>query len=324
LSGDNVQNGSFCYQIDDTQRRYKMTSIIINNFYRALLKIEEEEGFSKYNAKTLAVRLVDDLYPEDGYIALEDDPRGSLRVHLDERFLARIRGEIAKGLDLKEATEAVGFKQEAEVPVAPPPPEVKEVKVKVVKPKLTKEQKEAEKAAKEAEKAAKAAKEAEKAAKATKEAEKANAMVEEVTDKMATMSVNPPPKKKAPKPKFVGNLEKMNATHEKLWKKVAAEKKVELNDDLKKQFLAQMNALDNTVYNAKKLEAHMTEFFTTKEPAVRTEPLEMTETEFKGKTYYVTDDGDVYDPITQEDGSVVDKRVGKVGQLYFSEMEMPA
>jgi hypothetical protein len=283
-----------------------MTSIIINNFYRALLKIEEEEGFSKYNAKTLAVRLVDDLYPEDGYIALEDDPRGSLRVHLDERFLARIRGEIAKGLDLKEATEAVGFKQEAEVPVAPPPPEVKEVKVKVVKPKLTKEQKEAEKAA------------------AAKEAEKANAMVEEVTDKMATMSVNPPPKKKAPKPKFVGNLEKMNATHEKLWKKVAAEKKVELNDDLKKQFLAQMNALDNTVYNAKKLEAHMNEFFTPKEPAVRTEPLEMTETEFKGKTYYVTDDGDVYDPITQEDGSVVDKRVGKVGQLYFSEMEMPA
>jgi hypothetical protein len=50
----------------------------------------------------------------------------------------------------------------------------------------------------------------------------------------------------------------------------------------------------------------------------------MTETEFKGKTYYVTDDGVVYEPITQEDGTVVDKRVGKVGQLAFSEMEMPA
>ena len=287
-----------------------MTSIIKNTFYRALMRIEEENadgsGFAKWTAKTLTERLVDDLYPEDGYITLEDDPRGSLRVHLDERFLTRVRGEIAKGLGLKEATEAIGFKAEVEprqevtVPVAAPP-EVKEVKVK---PKLTKEQKEAEKAAKVA---------------------KSDAMVEEVTEKMAAMSVDPPPKKKAPaKPKFVGNLEKMNATNEKLWKKVAAEKKVELNDDLKKQFLAQINALDNTVYNAKKLEVHMNEFFTPKEPAVRTEPLEMTETEFKGKTYYVTDDGDVYDPITQEDGSVVDKRVGKVGQLYFSEMEMPA
>ena len=290
-----------------------MTSIIKNTFYRALMRIEEENadgsGFAKWTAKTLTERLVDDLYPEDGYITLEDDPRGSLRVHLDERFLTRVRGEIAKGLGLKEATEAIGFKAEVEprqevtVPVAAPP-EVKEVKVKVVKPKLTKEQKEAEKAAKVA---------------------KSDAMVEEVTEKMAAMSVDPPPKKKAPaKPKFVGNLEKMNATNEKLWKKVAAEKKVELNDDLKKQFLAQINALDNTVYNAKKLEVHMNEFFTPKAPAVRTEPLEMTETEFKGKTYYVTDDGDVYDPITQEDGSVVDKRVGKVGQLYFSEMEMPA
>jgi len=291
-----------------------MTSIIKNTFYRALMRIEEENadgsGFAKWTAKTLTERLVDDLYPEDGYITLEDDPRGSLRVHLDERFLTRVRGEIAKGLGLKEATEAIGFKAEVEprqevtVPVAAPP-EVKEVKVK---PKLTKEQKEAEKAAKEAEKKA-----------------KSDAMVEEVTEKMAAMSVDRPPKKKAPaKPKFVGNLEKMNATNEKLWKKVAAEKKVELNDDLKKQFLAQINALDNTVYKAKKLEVHMNEFFTPKAPAVRTEPLEMTETEFKGKTYYVTDDGDVYDPITQEDGSVVDKRVGKVGQLYFSEMEMPA
>jgi outer membrane biosynthesis protein TonB len=155
-----------------------MTSIIINNFYRALLRIEEEEGFSKYNAKTLAVRLVDDLYPEDGYIALEDDARGCLRVHLDERFLTRVREQIAKGLNLKEATEVVGFKeeeprtQEVTVPTAEPEPvkpaDTKEIKVKEVKPKLTKEQKEAEKAAKEAEKLAKAEKAA--ADKAAKEA----------------------------------------------------------------------------------------------------------------------------------------------------------
>ena len=283
-----------------------MTSIIKNTFFRALMRIEEENadgsGFAKWNAKTLTERLVDDLYPEDGYITLEDDPRGSLRVHLDERFLTRVRGEIAKGLGLKEATEAVGFRQEAEVPVAAPeevkPPEVKEVKVKVVKPKLTKEQKAAEKAAKS---------------------------VEEVTEKMAAMVVEPPPKKKAPaKPKFVGNLEKMNATNEKLWKKVAAEKKVELNDDLKKQFLAQINALDNTVYNAKKLEVHMNEFFTPKVPELKKEPMEMDPVDYKGKEYFVSADGRVWETIKQEDGSEVEKHVGRVGQLYFSELEMPA
>ena len=287
-----------------------MTSIIKNTFFRALMRIEEENadgsGFAKWNAKTLTERLVDDLYPEDGYITLEDDPRGSLRVHLDERFLTRVRGEIAKGLGLKEATEAVGFRQEAEVPVAAPeevkPPEVKEVKVKVVKPKLTKEQKAAEKAAKEEQKS-----------------------VEEVTEKMAAMVVEPPPKKKAPaKPKFVGNLEKMNATNEKLWKKVATEKKVELNDDLKKQFLAQINALDNTVYNAKKLEVHMNEFFTPKEKKVTTEPMQMVSVDFKGKEYWVNDAGVIYETKTQEDGSEVEVKVGNVGMLAFSEMEMPA
>jgi hypothetical protein len=284
-----------------------MTSIIKNTFFRALMRIEEENadgsGFAKWNAKTLTERLVDDLYPEDGYITLEDDPRGSLRVHLDERFLTRVRGEIAKGLGLKEATEAVGFRQEAEVPVAAPeevkPPEVKEVKVKVVKPKLTKEQKAAEKAA--------------------------DKSVEEVTEKMAAMVVEPPPKKKAPaKPKFVGNLEKMNATNEKLWKKVATEKKVELNDDLKKQFLAQINALDNTVYNAKKLEVHMNEFFTPKVPELKKEPMEMFPVNFKGKEYWVNDAGVVYETKTQEDGSEVEVKVGNVGMLAFSEMEMPA
>ena len=283
-----------------------MTSIIKNTFYRALMRIEEENadgsGFAKWNAKTLTERLVDDLYPEDGYITLEDDPRGSLRVHLDERFLTRVRGEIAKGLGLKEATEAVGFKaeiepkQEVTVPVAAPP-EVKEVKVKVVKPKLTKAAKEAA----------------------------ADKSVEEVTEKLAAMVVEPPPKKKAPaKPKFVGNLEKMNATNEKLWKKVAAEKKVELNDDLKKQFLAQINALDNTVYNAKKLEVHMNEFFTPKVPELKKEPMEMDPVDYKGKEYFVSADGRVWETIKQEDGSEVEKHVGRVGQLYFSELEMPA
>ena len=316
-----------------------MTSIIINNFYRALLRIEEEEGFAKYNAKTLAVRLVDDLYPEDGYIALEDDPRGTLRVHLDDKFMDRIREQIAKGLNLKEATEAVGFKKEEPAPqeaVVPVAAEIKEIKVKEVKPKLTKEQTEAEKAEKEAAKAAKAKadadakaeKEAAKAAKAKADADakaakaaKPKDPVAEVTEKLAELTVE---KKKAPaKPKFVGNLEKMNATHEKVWKKVAAEQKVELTDDLKKQFLAQINALDNTVYNAKKLEVHMTEFFAPKDEEMKTEPMEMDPVEYKGKEYWVNKEGVVYETIKQEDGTEVDKKVGRVGQLYFSDMEMP-
>ena len=305
-----------------------MTSIIVNTFYRALLKIEEEEGFGAYNAKTLAVRLVDDLYPEDGYIALEDDPRGTLRVHLDDNFLARVREQIAKGLNLKEATEAVGFKAEeakqvAEVPVVAP--DVKEVKVK---PKLTKEQKEAEKAAKaKADADAKAEKEAAKAAKAkadadAKAAKAAKNAVAEVAEKLAEMTVSAP--KKVVKPKFVGNLEKMNATHEKVWKKVAAEKGIELTDALKTQFLAQINLLDNTVYNEKKLEVHIAEFFTPKKPELKTEPMEMDPVEYKGKKYYVSADGRVWETIVQEDGSEVEKKVGQVGQLYFSEMEMPS
>jgi hypothetical protein len=322
-----------------------MTSIIINNFYRALLRIEEEEGFAKYTAKTLAVRLVDDLYPEDGYIALEDDPRGTLRVHLDEKFMDRIREQIAKGLNLKEATEAVGFKkeddkQEATVPVAEPEPvkpaETKEVVVKEVKPKLTKEQKEAEKAAKEAEKKAKAEKAAadkaakEAKAKADAEAKEAKKKADEVAKEAKAKAdaeakaVEPAePKKAAPaKPKFVGNMEKLTPTHDKLFKKVAADLKVEPAADAKKKFLAQVNALDNKDFNAKKLEEHMKAFFAPPPPETKNE--ECTEVEFKGKTYWVNSEGTVYETEVQEDGEEIDRVKGKVGMAHFADMEMPA
>jgi hypothetical protein len=323
-----------------------MTSIIINNFYRALLRIEEEEGFSKYNAKTLAVRLVDDLYPEDGYIALEDDARGCLRVHLDERFLSRVREQIAKGLNLKEATEEVGFKeeeprkQEVTVPTAEPEPvkpaDTKEVKVKEVKPKLTKEQKEAEKAAKEAEKLAKAEKAA--ADKAAKEAKvkadaeakvakaKADAEAKAAKEAKASEDTSDEDIKKLkvapPKPKFVGNMEKLTPTHDKLFKKVAADLKIEPAADAKKKFLAQINALDNKDFNAKKLEEHMKEFFAPPPPETKDE--ECTEVEFKGKTYWVNADGTVYETEVQEDGSEIDVTKGKVGMAYFADMKMPA
>ena len=238
-----------------------MTSIIINNFYRALLRIEEEEGFSKYNAKTLAVRLVDDLYPEDGYITLEDDPRGNFRIHMNDTFMDRMKADIAKGLSISDALESHGLKPDEQakqvvvVPTAEPEPvkpaETKEIVVKEVKPKLTKEQKAAEKAAK-AEKAAadKAAKEAK--AKADAEAKEAKKKADEEAkaakakaDAEAKASEPEPKKVAPPKPKFVGNMEKLTPTHDKLFKKVAADLKVEMAADAKKKFLAQVNALDN-------------------------------------------------------------------------------
>jgi hypothetical protein len=318
-----------------------MTSIIINNFYRALLRIEEEEGFSKYNAKTLAVRLVDDLYPEDGYITLEDDPRGCLRVHLDERFLSRVREQIAKGLNLKEATEEVGFKeeeprtQEVTVPTAEPEPvkpaDTKEIKVKEVKPKLTKEQKEAEKLAKAekavADKAAKEAKakadaEAKEAKKKADEEAKAAKEAKAKADAEAKVAEPEPKKVAPPKPKFVGNMEKLTPTHDKLFKKVAADLKVEVAADAKKKFLAQVNALDNKDFNAKKLEEHMKAFFAPPPPETKEE--ECSPVEYKGKSYWVSGDGTVYETQIQEDGEEIDKNVGKVGMAYFADMEMPA
>ena len=337
-----------------------MTSIIINNFYRALLRIEEEEGFSKYNAKTLAVRLVDDLYPEDGYITLEDDPRGNFRIHMNDTFLDRMKADIAKGLSISDALESHGLepdeksKQVVTVPIAEPEPvkaaDTKEIKVKEVKPKLTKEQKEAEKAAKEAEKAAKAekaaadkaAKEAKakadaeakaakakadaeaKAAKAKADAEaKAAKASEDTSDEDIKKLKEAEPKKVAPpKPKFVGNMEKLTPTHDKLFKKVAADLKVEPAADAKKKFLAQINALDNKDFNAKKLEEHMKAFFAPPPPETKEE--ECSPVEYKGKSYWVSGDGTVYETQIQEDGEEIDKNVGKVGMAYFADMEMPA
>jgi len=301
-----------------------MTSIIINSFYRALCSINDYTPIKDMDMKKLAVTLVDALYPEDGYVTLEDNPRGNFRIHMNDQFMDRMRAEVAKGLSVAEAIEATGLKeeepakQEVSIPVvvaepeptpapAPAPEPVKEVKVKAApKPKQTEEEKasakEAIKKAKEAEKAA-----AKEAAKAAKEAEKAAA-------KEAA--------KAQPKPKFVGNLEKLNPTQEKLWKKVAAEAKVELTDDHKKRFLAEMNALDNKVYNLKKMEAHMAEFFVPKEKQ-ETKDEGLWEVEFEGKPYGVSDEGVVHEPITQADGSMIYKKVGNVGMAKFKDMEQP-
>jgi len=267
--------------------------------------------------KKLATLLMDELYPEDGYVTLEDDPRGNFRIHMNDQFMDRMRAEVSKGLTVAEAIETTGLKpeepvkQEASIPVvaaAPEPaPAVKEVKVKAApKPKMTAEEKEAAKAQ------AKAAKEAEKAA--AKEAKKA--------EKAAAKEAEKATKATQPKAKFVGNLEKLNPTQEKLWKKVAAEAKVDLTDDHKKRFLAEMNALDNKVYNLKKMEAHMAEFFAPKEK-VETQDQGLWEIEFEGKEYGVSDDGVVHEPSLLPDGTVIFKKVGNVGMAKFKDMKQP-
>ena len=317
------------------------------------MKIDEYEGIKTMTVKDLAVMLMDELYPEDGHISLEDDFRGNFRLRMSEEFLEKVRVESLKGKDM------ITIVDEAMVQ-GPPPPEVKEevtipvaevvvpeVKVVEVKPKTTKEPKVTvskeekekakaeEKAAKEKAKAEeKAAKEKakadEKAAKEQKAAEEKAAKEQKAAEEKAAKEQKPkteeekPKKVTPPKPKFVGNLEKLNPTQTKLWKKVAEDSKVELTADHLKSFLAEMNALDNKVYNTKKLEVHMTEFFAPKEPEVKTEDVEMTAVEYKEKEYWVNADGDVYETIKQEDGSEIDKKVGKVGMAYFSEMEMPS
>ena len=317
-----------------------MSSIILNSLYRALMKIDEYEGIKTMTVKDLAVMLMDELYPEDGHISLEDDFRGNFRLRMSEEFLEKVRVESLKGKDM------ITIVDEAMVQ-GPPPPEVKEevtipvaevlvpeVKVVEVKPKTTKEpkvtvSKEEKEKAKAEEKAAKEkAKAEEKAAKekakADEKAAKEKAKADEKAAKEQKAAEEKPKKVTPPKPKFVGNLEKLNPTQTKLWKKVAEDSKVELTADHLKSFLAEMNALDNKVYNTKKLEVHMTEFFAPKEPEVKTEDVEMTAVEYKEKEYWVNADGDVYETIKQEDGSEIDKKVGKVGMAYFSEMEMPS
>ena len=252
--------------------------------------------------------LVDELYPEDGYITVDDSPRTN-KKHIWVQLGAKTMNEVME--TWKEATETTEDnvmleKTEATIPVAEPAPaEVKEVKVAEPKKKLTKEEKEAEKAAKEK---AKADKEAEKAAKAAAK-EKAKA------DKEAAKVAKEKPEEK--KPKFVGNVEKLNPTQEKTWKKLATEEGVDLTEK-QKRFLAEINAMDNKLFKAKKFEEHVTEFLAKKEEP-KTKDEEMVPVTFKDKEYFVNREGVVY----QADESGVDKKVGNVGMLEFKFMPMP-
>ena len=276
-----------------------MSSIIINSFYRALTNIDENEGIKNLSVQQLTRLLVDQLYPEDGVLVWENEDT------------LKIRRTVV---------------QTVTVPIAPAEPvavapEVKEVKVKEVK---TKEEKAAEKAAKDAAKATKAPKASK--VKATEPVAPVPEPVATVPEPVAAPVPEAPKVKevkvKEPKAKFVGNLEKLNPTQDKLLKKTAADGNVHFAIDTKVKFIAFMNAMDNKDFNSKKMEEHMKAFFAPKAPEVK--DADCTEVEFKGKTYWVdVNNGDVYEPEKQEDGSEIDKKRGKVGLAYFADMKMP-
>jgi len=302
-----------------------MSAIIINCFYRALTSIDEFEGIKNLSVQQLTRLLVDRLYPEDGVLVWENEDTLKIR-----------------------RTPVV---QAVTVPVEAPAiveTEVKEVKVKEVKPKLTKEEKAAAKAAKPpkapkvktpepvpeptpvvpAPEEPKVEEVKPKAAKAPKV--KTPEPVPEPTpvvpapEEPKVEEVKPKAAKapKEPKAKFVGNLEKLTPTQDKLLKKTAADGNVQFAIDTKAKFITFVNAMDNKDFNAKKLEEHMKTFFAPK--AVETKDAECLSAEYKGKEYWVNpSNGDVYEAEIQADGTEIDKKVGKVGLLYFADMKMP-
>lgn len=281
-----------------------MSSIIINSFYRALTNIDENEGIKNVNVQQLTRLLVDQLYPEDGVLVWENEDTLKIR-----------RTPVVQTVTVPMAPA-----EPVVAPVVAPVVEVKvkEVKVKEVKPKLTKEEKAAEKAAKDAAKAAKV--------KVTPAPVPAPAPVALVPEPVPAPVPEAPKVKevkvKEPKAKFVGNLEKLNPTQDKLLKKTAADGNVHFAIDTKVKFIAFMNAMDNKDFNSKKMEEHMKAFFAPKAPEV--EEIPGIEMDYKGKTYLVDpSNGDVYESSTQEDGSVIDKKVGKVGLLDFADMVVP-
>ena len=285
-----------------------MSSIIINSFYRALTNIEENEGIKNLNVQQLTRLLVDQLYPEDGVLVWENEDTLKIR-----------RTPVVQTVTVPMAPV-----EPVVAPVVAPVVEVKEVKVKEVKPKLTKEEKAAEKAAKDAAKAAKVkVKVTPEPVPAPVPAPAPVALVPEPVP--APVPEAPKVKEvkvKEPKAKFVGNLEKLNPTQDKLLKKTAADGNVHFAIDTKVKFIAYMNAMDNKDFNAKKMEEHMKAFFAPKAPVVK--DAECVEVEFKDKTYWVDpSSGDVYETEIQEDGSEIDKKVGKVGLAYFADMVVP-
>jgi len=190
----------------------------------------------------------------------------------------------------------------SEAPAAPAAP------APAPKPKLTKEEKAAEKAAKEAAKAEKERIKAEKEkAKAEKEAAKAAKEAEKA------------------KPKPALNMTKLNPTQVKLFKKAAGA----AEEALKQTFVDAMNALSPDEFDAKKMEDHMADFIKNlpKEEVAPEAPVTVDEecviVEYKGKEYSVSANGTVYEETTMPNGETVDKKVGTVGMAFFKDLKVP-
>jgi len=114
------------------------------------------------------------------------------------------------------------------------------------------------------------------------------------------------------------NVEKFNAGQTKKIKQVTDELNI-TNPD-KKAFLVYLNAMTKEEYMTKSFDLHAHDFFVAAAvKADSTKEADVTEVDFKGKKYYVTEDKKVFEILPDGNGG---KLLGHVGLNEFAEMKI--
>jgi len=114
------------------------------------------------------------------------------------------------------------------------------------------------------------------------------------------------------------NVEKFNAGQTKKIKQVTDELNI-TNPD-KKAFLTYLNAMTKEEYMTKSFDLHAHDFFVAAAvKADSTKEADVTEVDFKGKKYYVTEDKKVFEILPDGNGG---KLLGHVGLNEFAEMKI--
>jgi len=114
------------------------------------------------------------------------------------------------------------------------------------------------------------------------------------------------------------NVEKFNTAQTKKIKQVTDELNI-TNPD-KKAFLVYLNAMTKEEYMTKSFDLHAHDFFVAAAvKADSTKEADVTEVDFKGKKYYVTEDKKVFEILPDGNGG---KLLGHVGLNEFAEMKI--
>ena len=114
------------------------------------------------------------------------------------------------------------------------------------------------------------------------------------------------------------NVEKFNTAQTKKIKQVTDELNI-TNPD-KKAFLVYLNAMSKEQYMTKTFDLHAHDFFVAAAvKADSTKEADVTEVDFKGKKYYVTEDKKVFEILPDGNGG---KLLGHVGLNEFAEMKI--